>query len=100
MIIAVPKSPDTTHPYRQKEVLELVNQRLSGTQIINNFDVLCIRKLYNIASKAEFYYKPRFGSPQYSPQFVDWIMKQANRKPDFFARTRRKANIKHRKRKS
>jgi hypothetical protein len=95
----VPKSPDKTHPYRRREVVELVNQKLSGALAISPFDIICIRKVYNIASKAEFYYKSKFASPQYSLQFVDWIVKQATKDHDFFIRTRSKANIKIRRRK-
>jgi len=93
LIVEVPKSPDKTHPYRQKEVVELVNQKLGRTLTINSFDILCIKKAYNIVSKPEFHYKSKFATPQYSPQFVDWIVKQATKNPDFFTHTRRKANI-------
>lgn len=93
LILQVPKDADKTHPYRKKEVVELVNQKLDGQLVINAFDIQCIRKVYDIASKAEFYYKSKLWSPQYSEKFVDWIVKQAVKNPDFFVRTRSKANI-------
>lgn len=102
LMVEVPKSPDKTHPYRQKEVLELVNEKLVKTPPVNQFDMQCVRKIHNIASRSEFYYKSKFAPPQYSPQFVDWIIKQATESPDFFIRARHKAKalIKYRKKKT
>ncbi len=93
VIIEVPKNSDRTHPYRRKNVIQLVNQKLEklgGIQQINQHDILCIKRVYNIESKADFYYKSRLWSPQYSGQFVDWIAKQASENPDFFVQTREK----------
>lgn len=90
VIVEVPKSPDTTHPHRQKEVIQSVNNRLNGKTVINNHDLLCIRKVYKIDAKAEFYYKSKFASPQYSGAFVDWIVDQFERDAEVFASARRK----------
>jgi len=102
LILEVPKDIDKTHPYRGKEAIELVNQKLGGTLQINSFDILCIRKVYNIDSKAEFYYKSKYSPRLYSEQLVDWIVKQAAKNPDFFVGTRSKANInrKHKRKES
>jgi len=97
LILEVPKDPNKTHPHRQTELLSAVNQKLGGTPPFNSYDFRCIKAVYNIISKAEFCYLPRFSSPQYSEKFVDWIVKQAVKNPDFFARTRRRAKIKHKK---
>lgn len=94
LILEVPKDIDKTHPYRGKEVVELVNQKLGGALQINPFDILCIRKVYNIESRAEFYYKSKYSPRLYSEQLVEWIVKQAAKNPDFFVRTRRKAKRK------
>lgn len=92
LIVTVLKNPDKTHPYRgRKEVVELVNKKLGGTQTINFFDILSIKRVYNIDSKPEFCYLPKFSSPQYSNDFVDWIVKQATKNPNFFTQTRLKA---------
>jgi len=90
LIIAIPKNSDKTHPYRGKEVEELVNQRL-GEKLINKYDIQCIRQVYKIESKAEFYYRSKFGPPQYSDKFLEWIIKQTTKNSGFFLRTRRKA---------
>jgi hypothetical protein len=88
LILEVPKDVDKTHPYRSKEVAELVNERLADKPPINIYDVLCIRKLYNIERRPEFYYKSKLWSPRYSELFVELIVKQATRHPDFFKRIR------------
>jgi len=99
LILRVPKYPDTTHPYRGKEVIELVNQRFAGKQIINTFDIRCVKKVYGLENRPDFYYKSKYSSPQYSPQFVDWLVALSTKSHDFFAVNRRRANIKTRYRK-
>ena len=100
LILEASKDPNKTHPHRQTEMVELVNQKLGGTPPFNSHDFQCIKKSYNITSRAEFCYLPKFSSPQYSEKFVDWIVKQATKNPDFFVRTRRRANIRYKKKKS
>lgn len=83
--------PDQTHPYRQKEVVQFVNQKLSGRKKITAYDVYCVRKVYNIDStKTNFYYKSKFASPQYSNAFVDWLVEQYEKDPSFFDGAREK----------
>jgi len=78
--------PDQSHPYRQKEVIAEANRRLDGTRSVNAFDVLSVRRVYDIteASRPEFVHVPKFGSPQYSDAFVDWLVEQDARDPGFF----------------
>jgi hypothetical protein len=90
LLMTVLKEPDKTHPHRQKEVIQLVNQDFETQPKINSHDIRCINTIYRIKSKPEFYYKGKFGPPQYSPQFIDWILKQATKKPNFFSVTREK----------
>lgn len=100
LILEVPKDPNKTHPYRQTEVVALVNQKCGGTPPFNSYDFQCIKRVYNIPSKADLCYLPKFSSAQYSEKLVNWIIKQAVKNPDFFVRTRHKARIKHGKKKS
>lgn len=90
IIIERPRSPDATHPYRRKEVIELVNDKLQGSHKINQYDVDCVRKVFKIESNSEFYYKDKFSPKRYSSGFVDWIVRRARRNPEFFSRTRRR----------
>jgi hypothetical protein len=83
--------PDRSHPYRQKEVIREVNARLSG-ESVNAFDVLSVRRVHAIGedTRPEFVHVPKFGSPQYSDAFVDWLVAERERDPDFFARAKAK----------
>lgn len=83
--------PDQSHPYRQKEVIREVNARLDG-QTVNAFDVLSVRRVYAITeeTRPEFVHVPKFGSPQYSDAFVDWLVAENERDPDFFPRAKTK----------
>lgn len=91
VIIERPRSPDVTHPYRTKEVIALVNDKLQGSHTINSYDTNCIRKLFKIETKPEFYYKDKFSPRRYSSEFVDWIVKQVRKNPEFFSQTRHRA---------
>jgi hypothetical protein len=83
--------PDRSHPYRQKEVIREVNLRLRG-DIVNAFDVLSVRRVHTITeeTRPEFVHIPKFGSPQYSDAFVDWLVGEHEREPLFFARAKEK----------
>lgn len=88
--------PDESHPYRQTEVVREVNQRIGAANPVNPHDVLAVRRVYGIepASRPEFSHKPKFGSPQYSDAFIEWIVQEYERDPEFFV----KARIEYRKR--
>jgi hypothetical protein len=81
--------PDRSHPYRQKEVIREVNARLDGLNV-NAFDVLSVRRVHAITeeSRPEFVHVPKFGSPQYSDAFVDWLVAEDERDPEFFAKAK------------
>jgi hypothetical protein len=81
--------PDVTHPYRQKEVVEAVNNGLGTTRKITAYDIQCVRKIHKIdESKPNFYHASKFASPQYSDSFVRWIVEQYGRDTAFFDKTR------------
>jgi hypothetical protein len=81
--------PDQSHPYRQKEVIREVNARL-GEGTVNAFDVLSVRRVHAISeeTRPEFVHVPKFGSPQYSDAFVDWLAAEHQREPGFFAKAK------------
>jgi hypothetical protein len=78
---------DLTHPYRQTEVIRTVNER-SGRKLVSGYDLLNVRKVYDIADRPEFFHRPKFGSPQYSEAFVRWIISEWQKDPDFFAKAK------------
>ncbi len=64
---------DVTHPHRQKEVIATVNARIGG-DLVNSHTILCVRRVHDTDRREEFFHKPRFGSPQYSDAFIDWVV--------------------------
>jgi hypothetical protein len=78
--------PDQTHPYRQKEAVQTVNDRLPPGTTITPYDVLSVRRVHGIddTSHPEFAHRMKFGSIQYSEAFVDWLVEQQRADPAFF----------------
>ena len=81
--------PDQSHPHRQKEVIREVNARL-GEGAVNAFDVLSVRRVHAISedTRPEFVHVPKFGSPQYSDAFVDWLVAEREQDPRFFEKAK------------
>jgi hypothetical protein len=77
---------DQTHPYLLHELLTILKGRIKIT--LNQHDLLCVRKVYKIASNSDFFYKPIHGSPQYSPAYIDWLAEQYRMDSQFFAKAR------------
>ncbi len=65
---------DETHPYRQKEVVKLVNERLKGRRIITTHHILCVRRALSVEKNTRFCYTQRHTSAQYSAAFIDWVV--------------------------
>jgi len=95
-IIEVAKDPSRTHPYRQKEATEQVNNSLGGATRIPQYEMQCVVNVYGIKKRPEFYYKGTVkGSPaQYSPAFIAWLLKEYEKDNDFFKKARQKAKKK------
>lgn len=76
--------PDRTHPYRQKEVVQAVNERAGAR--ITAYDVLSVRRVHGIdeQSHPEFAHRMKFASVQYSEAFVEWLVTQYAVDPTFF----------------
>lgn len=92
-IVEVPKDPSKTHPHRQKEVLAKLNAMPKGQKKFNQHDLLCVKKVYNVTRRSDFFYQGAVpGSPaQYSEAFVEWLLKQLEKEPQFFINCREKA---------
>ena len=82
--------PDDTHPFRRKEVVAEVNSRLGGRATINPYDIQRVKETYAIddGSHPDFYYKSKHAAPQYSHEFVNWVIQQFERSPTFFSEAR------------
>jgi hypothetical protein len=77
-------NPDLTHPHRHKELVALFN--VSDGQVkITSYDIKCIRKIYNIDTEhPEFFYRPKYGSPQFSNEFLSWLRQKIKEDSKFF----------------
>jgi hypothetical protein len=76
--------PDRTHPYRQKEVVQAVNDR--AALHLTPYDVLSVRRVHGIddESHPEFAHRMKFGTVQYSEAFVEWLLTQYALDREFF----------------
>jgi len=75
---------DDTHPYRQKEVIERVNEQLAGRRVINSHHIISIRRVHGVQKNIKFCYTLNFTSPRYSQEFIDWIADQFDKNERFF----------------
>lgn len=80
--------PNATHAHRQKEVLEAVNRRLAGKKRVTSWDLYCARKVHVVERRPDYFYKPKFGSPQYTDAFVNWLTKEYEADASFFDRAK------------
>lgn len=92
--VEVAKDSGKTHPHRQKDVFKKVNRILGfdKNSEINAYHVQCIRKVYGIEKRPDFYYHSGVaGSPkQFSDKFVDWMVAQYKQDNEFFEKARQK----------
>ena len=81
------EDPNKTHPHRGKDILNSLNQELKVK--LNLFHLLCIRKKYKIdTTRPDFFYKPMYGSPQFSTLFLQWLMDSYKSDNNFFDKIR------------
>ncbi len=78
---------DETHPYRQKDLLAVINSRLGGKQI-NAHDIKCMRRVYSIDKDPNRCYTQSYASPRYSLELATWIVQQHEDNPHFFEEAR------------
>lgn len=78
---------DRTHPFREVEVVRLVNESI-GASSIGHYDVQCVRRVHGIDRAERYFHRPKFGSPQYSQAFVDWLIASYRDDADFFTKAK------------
>jgi len=78
---------DKTHPYRQKELLAELRQRIDGLNL-NQFDLLAVRYAHSTDARPDFSHKGLFGTRQYSPKFLAWLEQQIKHDPRFLLQAR------------
>ncbi len=95
---AVPGAdPDRTHPYRLKDVVRIVNEQLRPMGPINAFDLLCVRRVFDVENHRKYFYKPRYSSPHYTDAFIEWLITRCRQNRNFFEETRQRSKLRERK---
>jgi hypothetical protein len=96
-IVDDPKAPayrkidyDISHPYRLKDVVPKLNAKLKGKATVSPYDVLCLRRSYDLDGNSIYCHKPLFASMQYSDAFVDWVAEQFAKDSQLFEKARKK----------
>ena len=77
--------PNTTHPHRQKDVIVQIKVRIPECQRFTAHDALAIRRAFNIDGNPRYHYRPRFGSAQYSDEYIEWIEGKIRSNQNFIA---------------
>ncbi len=83
---------DTTHPFRQKEVVEELNKRLKGAGPIKAFHVQCVRQAHHIDENPNFCYKQHHAATRYTQLFVEWVVEQYKADTGFFKQAKATAD--------
>lgn len=73
-------------PYRQKEVLQKLKERFPDGSAPLRRDIQIINKVYDVGSKGKFCWKPQYSSPQYSDQYIDWIVEKMQEDAEFLTK--------------
>lgn len=81
---------DTTYPYRQTELIDVLNGMLPKNVTVNTYDILAVRRTNDIDGNSRFCHSPKFGSPQYSDAFAQWIIDKHKENSNFFQAARQK----------
>ncbi len=90
-VVQVAKDSSVSHPYRQKELLSVLNDRLSLTTPVNPYDVQCVNKKHSVKSRPEWFYQGKVAGspPQYSEALLEWLISRQQQDTDFFVAARR-----------
>jgi hypothetical protein len=82
--------PNKTHPYRGKEVVQVVAENLGDRVKINSFDIQAVKYFHNIENIRQFHYLPNHGTSSYSRAFIGWLVEQFEKDNSFFEVAREK----------
>ena len=79
---------DDTHPYRQMELKNRVNELLPDGFEVTTYDLTAVKYAHGIADERDYYYKSRFGSAQYSESYARWLAFCYQEDREFFLKAR------------
>ncbi len=82
-----PQDVDRLYPWRQKDLLRELNNRL-GRRMLNSYDIQAVRRQHHLDERPDFVFNLPGAGRRYSPAVADWIMERYERAPEFFSRAR------------
>ena len=79
---------DTTYPYRQTELIAVVNGMLPDGIHINSYDLLCFRRAHGIDLNPQYSHTPKYGTTQYSDAFAKHLVNCHKEDQEVFTKVR------------
>jgi hypothetical protein len=70
-------------PYRQKEVISMLKERLLSDLVPSTHDFQAIVKVHDVVSNDALAWKPEFSSRQYSDALVEWVVERITENQQF-----------------
>jgi hypothetical protein len=86
------RDPGDDYEYRQKELVEKLNDMLTPERRITTADVQAVSAAHKVKARNEWFFKSKIeGSPgTYSQGFADWFAGRYRSDPDFLSKAREK----------
>jgi hypothetical protein len=82
-----PQDVDGLYPWRQKDLVRQLNQRL-GRRVVNSYDIQAVRRHHQLDGHPDFVFNLAGAGRRYSPAAADWIVDEFSRDPEFFHKAR------------
>jgi hypothetical protein len=79
---------DKLYPYRQKELIKRLAERLDGRIAVSAHDLQCVRRTFSIDDDPTFSHQAQYSPRKYSETYVDWLIEQFTADPAFFQKAR------------
>src|SRR5579872_490836 len=85
---------DKLYPYRQKELIKRLEERMGGERVVSAHDLQCVRRTHRIDEDPIFFLKTRQSPRKYTEAFVDWLLAKHAEDPNFFKQARELVRMK------
>lgn len=100
-IIEVPKDPSLTHPFRQKDCIKQIKERIAREIVFNSYDFQAILYKEKMRGNSKYHYKYKtFGNNSYSPELIDFIVSKIQSNSSYLSDARAWFKINQQKRSS
>jgi hypothetical protein len=75
---------DKLYPYRLKELVKRLAERMGGQTVIGTHDLQCVRRAHKIDDDPMFTYQAQHSPRKYTEAFVDWLISRYAEDSNFF----------------